>query len=121
MQKAYEINIYDYVEKVDAAAHGITDLDTIDPVDFFITSGDAVSKAKMMEQRLWALAGMARKRYGKSKRRLHKSYLQKIWVVAGRARRFTNILKTMRGDAVFAETEWRDHKLYVTPKNPRQR
>lgn len=73
------------------------------PRDYFITSGDAVSKARTLQRDLIAL-GTAQ---------------------GDEAARATEILidhlVAVRGDAIFLETEWDDHRLLCIPKNPRSR
>ena len=87
----FELVIADHV----AGASGI------DPRDYFITSGDAVSKAKALSRDL-RQAG----EFGE----------------ADRALRLVDALVAARGEACFLETEYAsDHRLLCIPKNPRTR
>lgn len=73
----------------------------IDPHDYFITSGDAVSKARVLSRDL-RLAGEVGE--------------------ADRASRLVDALVAARGEACFLETEWSpERKLLCIPKNPRTR
>lgn len=117
----YELDIDEHVPFVDPATYGIKDLTAVRPSDYFITSGDAVVKAAQLDKDMWLLAGEARKRYGPSKVKKHKEFERRIWEAAGKCRTLVNTLKKVRGEAVFLETEWKDHKLYCIPKNPRKK
>jgi len=110
-----------YVPYVDPAAYGIAPevLTGINPADYFITSGDAVSKATMLEKEMWALAGVAQKQLSTSKVKAHKQFVAALWAAAGKCRTLVNKLKKVRGDALWLETEWIDHHLICRPKNPR--
>jgi hypothetical protein len=48
-------------------------------------------------------------------------FLEKLWECAGRCRTMLNMLKKIRGTHIFLETEWRDHRLYIIPKDPRKK
>lgn len=117
----YELDIDSYVQFIDPAEYGINEFEVIRPTDYFITSGDAVIKATYLDRDMWHLAGEARKKYGKSTNKKHKAFQKRLWEAAGKCRILLNTLKKIRGDAIFLELEWRDHKLYCIPKNPRKR
>jgi hypothetical protein len=71
-------------------------LSTINPKDYFVTSGEAVQKSKKLEQDVWEMAGRVRKLY--------------------------NLLKKARGPAVYLETEWVEGgRLIIKRKNPRNK
>ena len=73
----------------------------IDPLDYFITSGDAVSKARILQRDL------------RSAGAIHE---------ADRANALVEALIAARGNAIFLETEYSsDHRLLCIPKNPRAR
>lgn len=97
------------------------DLPVFNPHHYFITSGDAISKAKQLSKDLWQYAGVVRKTLNgvKRKRREIKQFEKECWRSAGGATTMINALKTARGDAVFMETEWRHHSLLCIPKNPK--
>jgi hypothetical protein len=116
-----ELIVYDYVPFVDPTTYGVKDICGIDPKQFFVTSGDAVIKAGVMEKKMWEFAGEMRRRFGKSKVKRHNTFIRDIWSAAGKARVFVNYLKTIRGPHVFLECEWRFHKLFVIPKDPRSK
>lgn len=119
MADEHEIEIGKFVPYVDANNYGITNFKTINPNDYFITSGDAVVKATVLEKDMWALAGRVKKEFGKSPDKQYKTFISDIWSAAGKCRVLLNHLKKIRGTAIFAETEWRNHKLLVIPKNPK--
>jgi hypothetical protein len=115
----YQLNIDDHVPFVDPTKFGATDIKGIKPKMYFVTSGDAVEKAKVLEADLWTLAGKIKTIYGKSADERHQKLIKAIWSAAGKARAMLQHLKKVRGDAIFLETETRNHILYCIPKNPR--
>ncbi len=117
----YCLDLDAHVPFVDPADYGIKDLEAVRPSDYFVTSGDAVVKATHLSKDMWILAGEVRRRYGASKQKKHKDFESKIWAAAGKARSLINTLKAVRGEAIFLETEWKDHKLLCIPKNPRKK
>lgn len=117
--KEVAIKIYEHVPLIDPKDYNITDIEKIDPLYYFTTSGEAIWKATYMEKVFWAAAGRATKLYGKSKNKKHKEYCSKMWAAAGAARKLLNLLKEIKDDSIFLETEWRDRDLYVIPKNPK--
>jgi hypothetical protein len=73
----------------------LTDLiKIVDPSNYFCTTGEAVIKAKALEADLFASAGLARK--------------------------LGNILRKLRGENVYLETQWCDGRLLLKAKNPRK-
>jgi hypothetical protein len=138
----YELNILEHVPWVNPRKYGIKE-ESVDPRDYFVTSGDAVEKAKVLEKDLWALAGKLRKRVlatiakerkcgSKKAFALYRSgtapkkpkklreYESAVWSAAGRARKLIRALSNARGEDCFLETEWDSHVLLVIPKNPRR-
>jgi len=81
-KKVWHLEIGDFVKK-------------IDPRDYFVTTGEAVTKARRLEQDLL------------------EAYQ--------RAKLMTNILQDIRGDNVYLETRWINHQLTLHIKNPRKR
>jgi len=69
-------------------------VETIDPADYFITSGEAIIKARKLEADLFKAAGKARK--------------------------LVNILNKIKGDNVYLETSWHEGRLILKTKNPRK-
>jgi hypothetical protein len=115
----FELVIDDHILHVDPNKFGV-ECESINPKDYFVTSGDAVEKAKALERELWQLAG--RVRGGcctKGGKKAVGKYEKAIWKEAGQARSMVNKLKEARDDACFLETEWDRHKLLCIPKNPR--
>ena len=139
----YELIISDHVPYVDPATYGLSEERSIRPSDYFITSGDAVEKTKILERDLWELAGSLRKRsceiisteknvnYVKAQQLYRQGIRPKsparfsefeeaIWKAAGASRKLLNALKKAKGPNVFLETEWDSHRLLCIPKNPRR-
>jgi len=115
------LDVTSHVPFINPKDYNITDVEGVNPDDFFITSGDAVIKAGVLQRRLWEFAGEMRKKFGKSKNKKHTTFVRDIWSAGGKARAFVNYLTKVRGDAIFLEIERRDHVLYAIPKNPRGR
>lgn len=115
----------------------------INPRDYFITSGDAVEKAKVLEKDLWKYAGEVRRKtcelisveYDVNTQEAQKMYQDgvrpsepkgfaeyesAIWSCAGKSRSLLNSLLKAKSDNCFLETEWDNHKLLCIPKNPRR-
>jgi len=68
----------------------------IDPKQYFVTTGEAIRKAEVLEKDLWAMAG--------------------------RARKFVQALKKCRGENTYLETRWEgEGVLTVRCKNPRNK
>lgn len=139
----FELVIEDHVPFVDPNEFGLTDTDSVNPADYFITSGDAVEKAKVLERAVWQLAGDLRKQSyeiieqeqgctpseAQAKYRdgvrpsdplRFSDYENAVWKAAGQSRRLLNALKKAKGDDCFLETEWDNHHLLCIPKNPRK-
>jgi len=144
----FELVVYDHVPFIDPISYGLSDPEltkrSIDPARYFVTSGDAVEKTKVLERDLWAWAGDLRKytyqliekehgcdnahaqvlfRGGTrpTKPKKYNQYESDVWKAAGSARKLLNALITARGEDCFLETEWENHKLLCIPKNPRNR
>lgn len=142
----FELVIYEHVPFVDPVKYGLKSQEyidrCIDPARYFVTSGDAVEKTKVLERDIWNLAGDLRKKsyqiiekeYGCSaaeaqkkfrkgvrpgKPKLFSEYESDVWKAAGSARKLLNALLTARGEDCFLETEWENHRLLCIPKNPR--
>ena len=107
------------------------DTPAIDPCAYFITSGDALSKAIKLEKDMWRLAAQLRAKYAKLKtvknkktwvfEPKYKEYVQTVWKCAGQCRAMVNRLYEAKGVNCFLETEWREQHLIVIPKNPRSK
>jgi len=115
----FELIVSEHILRVDPKEFGV-ECESIDPNDYFVTSGDAVEKAKALERELWQLAGQIRKGCcTKGGKKAVQKYEKAVWKSAGNARSMVNKLKEARDDACFLETEWDSHKLLCIPKNPR--
>jgi hypothetical protein len=142
----FELVIEDHVPFVNPKSYGLAnagDLTScINPADYFVTSGDAIEKTKILERDIWQLAGELRKRsyallekeHGctsaeaqalfrdgirPSRPKHFHEYEVAVWKAAGQARKLLNALSKAKGDNCFLETEWENHKLLCIPKNPR--
>ena len=117
----FELRIYDHVQKLDPAKYGISGLPVFDPGQYFITSGDAIAKTRYMSKIAWAYAGQVKSIVGKSPKKKKAEFLKMAWATAGEVTRLLNHLIAARGDAIFLETDFREHHLLVVAKNPRVR
>ena len=128
----FELRLRDYLPCTDPKTFGLpADTPTTDPCDYFITSGDALSKAIKLEKDMWILATKLRKKYAKLKKKRgkttwifdpeYKEYVEAVWECAGRCRAMVNRLYEAKGKNCFLETEWREQRLIVIPKNPRNK
>ena len=140
----FQLIIQDIVDNVKPKSFGISSEKGIDPNMYFVTSGDAVEKAKVLQKDMWQYAGQVRKRcleiiatenkcsaakaqalYRKGKRpkkpKRFGDYESAVWKAAGQCRRLVNLLTQAKGNDCFLETEWDDHKLLCIPKNPRSK
>lgn len=138
----FQLILDDHVKCVNPADYNIT-ARLIKPVDYFVTSGDAVEKARILERDLWELAGELRKKccaiiaeehsctqskanelYQSGIRPQNpaglKEFESEIWKSAGFSRKLVNALLKAKGDNIFLETEWENHRLLCIPKNPRR-
>lgn len=118
--KPFQLNVYDFVDKLTPPKS--TDLKEIDPLRYFITSGDAVQKTNQLRKDLYAYAGTVRSMInGGNSTKILEKFEKECWRAAGKSTVLMNALVTARGSAVFLETEWVQHILTCTPKNPRIR
>jgi hypothetical protein len=138
----FELVVSDHVQWTDPRAYGL-DRDGINPADYFVTSGDAVEKARVLDKDLWRLAGDLRKEMFNliaaendcdllHAHELYRSgvrpqslpgfgdYEAAVWRAAGQARKLLSALKKAKGSNIFLETEWNNHTLLCIPKNPRR-
>lgn len=140
----FELVLEEHVPYVNPASYGIRDLKGVNPTDYFITSGDAVEKARILEKDLWQFAGEMRTRIldlliqehkvdAKAAQDLYKSgtrptkpkrfgeFENAAWKAAGQARSLLNSLRKAKGTNIFLETEFdTNHRLLCIPKNPRK-
>lgn len=139
----FELIIEEHIEYVNPIHYGVHGVTGINPADYFITSGDAVEKARVLEKDLWALAGATRtqsyqiiakenkcdikkaqKLYSEGVRpkkpSKYKDFESAVWRAAGNSRKLLNALIKARGENIFLETEWNNHHLLCIQKNPRR-
>ena len=142
----FELIVEDHVAFVNPKSYDLIGAEylteCINPADYFVTSGDAIEKARILEKRIWHLAGKLRRQsylmieseHGctpaeaqalfrdetrpSRPKRFHE-YEAAVWKAAGQARKLLNALIKSKGDNCFLETEWDNHKLLCIPKNPR--
>ncbi len=115
-----ELFVSDFLQIMDPPRQ--FDLELFDPTSYYVTSGDAIQKAKYLSTLMWKYAGTARKQLSqmKTKSKASVEFEKMCWKNAGACNKMIHALKRVRGDAVFLETEWNDeHKLLCIPKNPR--
>lgn len=138
----FELVLADHITWADPKEYGL-DREGIKPCDYFVTSGDAVEKAKVLDKDLWHLAGSLRTEIFNLIAQEHEctvlhahelfrqgirpanparlsEYESAIWKVAGQARKLLAALKLAKGQNCFLETEWDCHRLLCIPKNPRK-
>ncbi len=137
----FELVLSDYIEFVDPKDFDI-EADAIKPSEYFVTSGDAVEKARALKKDYIKLALKIRRLlyneiakenginyreavyYYNTKRRGDSGlmkYESALWKAFGKAVKLFNALDKARGDDCFLETEWdEDHRLKCIPKNPRK-
>lgn len=139
----FELVIKDHIPWVNPVDYGLDNRESVNPHDYFVTSGDAVEKAKILNTDLWRFAGNLRKEmfqligeehgcdHAKAQElfrsgtrsttlpRFHE-FEAEVWKAAGRGLKMLNALKAAKGENCFLETEWNSHLLYCIPKNPRK-
>ena len=129
----FELKLCEHLPDVNPKTFGLSDVPAIDPHAYFITSGDALAKAIKLEKDMWKLAALLNTTYAKlrtikgkktwifeSKYKKHaKKYAETVWKCAGRCRAMKNNLNKAKGVNCFLETEWREQRIIVIPKNPR--
>lgn len=139
----FELILEEHVKFVDPKKYNLNEK-SINPANYFITSGDAVEKTKVMERDFWNFAGELRKKcyaviaeensctnsraqelYRTGVRPKEpaglKEFESEIWKAAGACRKLLHALKKAKGTNIFLETEWDNHRLLCIPKNPRAR
>jgi hypothetical protein len=110
----FELVIEEHVKWVNPQDYGIAQKG-VNPADYFITSGDAVEKVRILERDLRRAAEKVTKNVGQ-----WSAYTKALGKAAKDAAKLLEALKRVRGGSIFLETEWSNHKLLVIPKNPRK-
>lgn len=131
--KGYYFDLYQWVSPVARLEE-----DDIDPKDYFITSGEAVTKCTKLETDLWNCysgslrAGLERlaEEFDQPIQALREGELflldkqlqlclTKSWRGACQARHLVIHLTEARGAHLFLETDWSEGQVVCYPKNPR--
>lgn len=115
----FEIKIYDHLDHIDPAEFGLSNVPTLNPEMYYVTSGDAICKTQQLQKDLWILVGQIQKLAGKKPPKELAAYLKVLYRCAARSQVLIDKLKVARGDAIFLETEWRDRRVIAVAKNPR--
>lgn len=117
----FELRVRDHLPDINPESFKITKpIPQLDPVSYFITSGDALAKSKQLEKDLWILAGELRSNAPKRPSKKYLAYSSAVWKCAGKSRSLVNKLRIVKGVNCFLETEWSaDRQLLCIPKNPR--
>jgi hypothetical protein len=115
----FEIKIYDHLDHIDPAEFELSNVPTLDPKMYYVTSGDAICKTQQLQKDLWILVGQVQKIAGKKPPKKLAAYLKVLYRCAARSQVLIDKLKVARRDAIFLETEWRDRRVICVAKNPR--
>ena len=115
----FEIKIYDHLNHISPTEFGLTDIPSLDPEMYYVTSGDAIRKTMQLQKDLWILVGKVQKIAGKKPAKKLALYLKALYSCAVRSKILIDKLKVARGEAIFLETEWRDRRVIAVAKNPR--
>jgi hypothetical protein len=116
----FELVLNDHIRYVDPKDYGLDQQYSLDPSSYFITSGDAVEKAKILERDIWLLVNKLRKELQQGDENFS-AYTAEILITAKQATNLHQALKVAKGTNCFLETEWENHRLLCIPKNPRAR
>lgn len=139
----FELVLKDHIDFINPAEYNLTER-SLNPIDYFVTSGDAVEKAIVLEKDLRLLAGeLRRKLYSllakehdceaiQAREMFNKgvipsnppefyTYANEVLKTVGQAKTLLDQLRKAKGTNCFLETEWEDHRLLCIPKNPRAR
>lgn len=118
--KPYVLDVYNFIPILTPPKS--VDMDILDPLNYFVTSGDAIQKTRQLGKDLYAYAGQARAILNSGKRtKVMTEFEKECWKAAGGCTTLMNALMKCRGEAIFLECEWNQHVLLCIPKNPRMR
>lgn len=132
----FELILDDHIKYINPKDYGLDQEYSLDPSSYFITSGDAVEKARILEKDMWSLANKLQNELSckENSRNVRKTqanddaqiqnlhtYTTEILAEAKRATNLHIALKMAKGTNCFLETEWENHRLLCIPKNPRAR
>lgn len=112
----YWLIIDDFITTVNPSDYSLgKDIPSINPNEFFITSGDAVEKTKaLLREYDDVILTLANKN-----EESHSEYLSDLYIQRSNVDALLALLIKARGTNIFLETEWNQHKLLCIPKNPR--
>lgn len=110
---AYELRLDDWVDTIRPEDYGLPpSTPKVDPNACFITSGDAVQKARYLQRSLVNLVSQLSV----------SQYRHDVAKTVNQAAKLTKALEEIKGSNVFLETEFNsDRQLLVIPKNPRSK
>ncbi len=116
-QKAeiFILHLEHYLRYVKPVEFGLPpDLPSVNPFDYFITSGDAIKKTIALRNDISIAISKLLSSYNDVLR-----YKLAMTTLLNSVDKMLKDLEFARGDALFLETEWYDHHLFVVPKNLR--
>lgn len=112
----YELVLEDHLIEIRPSDYKLSDVPSLNPTEYFITSGDAVQKTKALIRDYKEVIDKVQQCV------LHidvSKYLADVKVQCSHAETLLELLLKARGTNIFLETEWNQHKLLCIPKNPR--
>lgn len=137
----FELIIDSHVNHIDPKLFNV-DEESINPADFFVTSGDAIQKTKYLKQCFEKLALVLKEKclllISEEEKNQEKvlnifnknlpdeewshtqSYYNAINKNISKTAELVRLLEEAKGSNVFMETEWNNHHLLCIPKNPRK-
>lgn len=119
----FELVLSDILPYIDPKDYGLNE-PGINPEDYYITSGDAIEKAKILKRDLFKHLEEIRNRIhesgGKQKLTNMADYESAIAYCAAQSEVLIEKLQSAKADNCFLETEWDNHHLLCIPKNPRR-
>jgi len=114
----FEINLKKRLTNIQPSTYGLVNVESLDPNDYFITSGDAYRKAKQFYKDLVLLTTKLSDKQDQSEE--YKSYIKALDTCKDDAIKLVQDLALARGDDVFLETEFSvNRRLLCVRKNPR--
>lgn len=105
----FELRLNKYATKINPIDFGVQD-DPIDPLQYFITSGDAVQKARVLHRDMVRM----------SQRHTNEELRSALDAAIELCSKLHDDLVAAKGTNIFLETEWENHRLLCIPKNPRR-
>lgn len=109
VSSSFFIEIDKHIKFVDPKKYKSADAG-IQPMRYFITSGDAVQKISILIQHIRTAVKKNKNAYGKALQKMLKE-----------ATTLHKVFLKIRGPHCFLETEWDSHRLLCVPKDPRRR